>query len=464
MPTPFQLRYWTNEAGQSIILGINNVVTDETIAHYELSDARNYIPDKLGDSILTKREGLSKVDSDSLAANASSIYQGRNATYVTAGTVTYDSGINSLDTGLTAGYPSWTSFATYDIMVNGSEARKTSDGSSFSALSNCPAGAKYVAAVNNFLYVAGHDKGKLRWANVGTAETWTATNELILTQDENDDITGLAPWENVLLVTCNKSFECISGYNTTEMGVSYYSKAAGCKSNRSIVVTPVGAFWWSEAGVVWVKKDFSIDTPMLRKIPATLNGLNRGNDSIVHSVHDPLQGKVMFYLFNGAAQSTINLRADYYYYDDAWYLHSGTGANMLSAALVFVSGQPTIYVSGYATTYLWKHALATTDDGTNISAYLKTHKESYPGALSRSDKAVLTTNIGTSSNVSYACWIDNGSSADTTWVLTPGTGTVDSVIGTNRQFYKLMHYIADSSAYSNDIYGLVHNGTHTRLR
>lgn len=458
MPSVYEFAFPPkNETGQQVAPGgINNSMSDAMIAEHELSDSRNYEPDETGSGVLVKRAGLTKTSSE-MTATISSVYQGKNANYFTSGTTTRAFAGTSLDTGLTAGYPSWETFATYDIMVNGTDARQTSDGSSFAAVSGMPAGAKYIAAANNFLYYAGHNKGALGWFNAGTL-TYSAVNGLTLTQDENDDITGLAKWKNGLLVTCAKSFEIVVGYENLNQQVAYYSKEEGCLSHRSILITPVGAFWWSKRGVCLVKSDgFGVDFPMQRKLQATLNGLNRAYDAYVHAAHDPLKKRVMFWLYSGAS-TTVNLRADYYYYLDSWYLHSGAGCNMAASGTATVSGTTDVYVGGYAaSTYLYKQSGAT-DDGTAITAYLETKRYSNPTVTRRARVVTMTMNINTESTVTYGYYLDNATTATGTWNVTLAAGQSDTQIGLNRSCNKLKHRVYDASAYANKFYGIVETG------
>jgi len=450
MPQAYQTRYVFQG-------GVNNAVPDELIGEQELSDAANYQPDLATGKGVIKREGLTTTSS-LISATGSSVYQGRNANYFTAGTVTYSFAGSSLDPDMTAGYPDWTTFATYDLMVNGTNLRQSSNGTSFAAISGCPAGSKYIAAVNNFLYVAGHDKGKLRWTDAGTL-TFTVTNELILTQDENDDITALKPWRNGLLVLCSKSFEIISGYSTLEQGVAYYSKEAGCTSHRSVVVTPNGVFWWSQPGIVWLKPDYTIDYPMLRKLSTTLAALNRGQDAYVHATFDPLQHRVMFYVYNGASQTTCNLRIDYYYESDSFWLHTGAGAQMAASGMAIVTGVANNYAIGYTSTYLYKVS-GNTDNGTAVSSYLETRRESSggPTAYKTARKSTLTTNLSSVATIDYGVYVDNGSTVDSTWSLERPSGLADEIIGTNRQHRKIKHRISDSAITRTRIVGLTTDG------
>ena len=456
----FTTRYWSRHAG------VNNTLPDESIADDEFSDLANYQPDRSGNGWLIKREGITR-ESSNVTAQVYSVFNGRNANYFHAGTVIRNFAGTSLDTGRAAAADTWTSFGTYDIFVNGTDARKTSDGAAFSAVSNIPSGTKYIAAVNNFLYGAGHDKGKLRWANIGTAETWPTTNELVLTQDENDDIVIIAPTTNALLVLCSKSHQMVTGFSNLEQEVSYYSKVEGCTASRSVAVTPFGVFWFSKAGVVWLKDGYQLDYPMLRKLSTTLGALNRGQDANIHAVWDSSQNRVMFFLFNGAAQTTVNLRADFYPEFDAWYLHTGAGVQMAASGSALVSGVSNVYVGGYAaSTYLYKVS-GNDDDTVAISAFAETKREAYGSSqmLKKCRKVVLTTNYGTTATTTYAQYIDNATATDTTWTHTSlGTGRVDTVMGCNRLHYKLKHRVADAAATRTKIWGLHHEGYVVRGR
>jgi len=77
---------------------------------------------------------------------------------------------------------------------------------------------------------------------------------------------------------------------------------------------------------------------------------------------------------------------------------------------------------------------------------------------------MITARMDASASLTYSCYLDNQSAVDTSWTVTPSAGSSDIVIGTNRQFYKFKHRIADASAYSNGIFGITHNGYKTRLR
>lgn len=452
--TPFRSKFLASP------IGVNNTVADDTIGDEEWSDAANYQPDILGGNV-TKREGISTVSS-AVSGTVSSIYQGRNANYFTHSTKLCSFAGTELLTGLTAGYPSWTTFATYDIFVNGTNKYKTANGSTFTALSGCPTGAKYICQVNNFLYAAGHSAGLLRWANIGTAETWPTSNQLVLTQDANDDITGLAGTKNALLVTHAKSFRLITGYTSINQQVSYYSREEGCVSHRSIVVCPFGLFWWTSHGMVWVQDQFKLDYPMLRKLQTTLSSLNASRFQYVHGCYDPVKMRVMYWVSVGSSE---DLRIDYYPIADAFFLHTGTGVQMGASGVATVSGAESVYCGGIysSPTYLYKvDGSVATDNGTAISSYLETKRESSDGPTTQKmgRKVTLSTNNGSSATMTYSCYVDNETAvaSGNSWSLSLGTGGVDTTIGINRTHYKLKHRISDSATSRTRITGLVHDG------
>lgn len=449
-------------------LGINNTNPDSLIAPEELSDARNYQPDFTGQGWLIKREGLTKTDSNQRTGAATHVvFDGRNQNYYQNGSVLYTFAGTSVKTALAQAYGQMTSFGTYDILVNGTDAVKSSDGSSFSALSGIPSGAKFIAAANNFLYCAGHSSalGEVRYCDYGTAEdNWDATNSLILTNDENDVISGLCPVKNGLSVWCNKSFYIVSGWSDLEQEVAYYDKSDGHVGGpNAIVNTPYGIFFWSLAGMAVARPGYQIEYPMLRKLAKTLNGLNRAKDAFIHGVYDKVQQRVCYWLFNGTSQTTVNLRMDYYPALDAFFLHSGAGCNMSASGVVTVSGVQNIYVGGYNPTYLYKQSGAA-DDGTSITAYAESPREG-SALVERNGRTIfVTTDQVSDATFSYSCYQDNASSATQSVTLSSvGTGLQEKHIKLNMQNKRIKHRIEDSSSVNTRVIGIEHAGEVLRI-
>jgi hypothetical protein len=442
--------------------GINNSVSDEFIGENECSDARNFMPDYTGQGAIIKREGITKVSAE-VTSYISSIFQGKNHNYMTvsASFVGYaSSGVFHLDgTSIVAAdygaYPNWVTFTGYDIIATTTICKKTDDGANFTDVTNHPAGARLLAVANNFLYYAGHDGGTLGWHNAGTL-TYSATNALVLTKNENDSIVELHPYGTGVFVLCNNSFYIVSGSSNLEHGVAYANRSTGglaASGGRSVVTTAVGLFWLSNTGIVWLKPDMSLDYPTMRKIPKTISDAWLSSATQVHAINDPVQRKVIFYQAIGGGGGGIGTftRIDYYYDTDRLYIHNGAGVQMSSSGYTITNGSFVPYVGGYK--YLYSIS-GNTDDGTNIEAYAETKRESDPDILRINRKIILTTGLTTSAPVSYSCFVNNGTTADTTWKITPATGVVDTTIGVNRSCSKIKHRVADSSAYRGRIISL----------
>ena len=448
MPQPYQSIYNLNG-------GLNNSTSDEAIDVSELSDCSNYIPDLLSGGKVIKREGLTQQSTGLSSATFTSVFCGVAGNYFTAGVKIYDFTGAELETLSNNNPVSWCSFAGYDLMVNGTDALQTVDGSTFASISGIPAGVKYLASANNFVYYAGHQHGMLAWSTPGSITSWPLVNALVLTADENDDIIGLGNAVNAVFVALNRSFEMVSGSAELGQGVSYYSKGTGCTSNPSILTTPDGLFWWSISGIVWLKFDFSLDLPMIRKIPATLAGLNPAEFGIVHGCFDPYQRRVSFWVCNGTSQTTPNMRIDYYYALDTFWTHqSGLATQMTASGKAAVASVTANYCGGIGAGPLYKMA-GDTDAGTPIDSYLETKRDS--GANDRGAigatvyklgrKLTVQTNLNTAEDIIYSCYVDSDSSieSDNVWTFQPSPGPQDTILGLNRQHRKIKHRLEDSA-------------------
>jgi hypothetical protein len=444
--------------------GVNNTAPDFSIDDAELSDSANYQPDFTGQGWMIKREGITKTDTTQRTATTYSIYDGMAGNYYHNGTVVRDFAGTSLDTGIAQAYDSWTSMGGYDIYANGTDIRKTLDGTTFSALSGVAAGTKYLAAANNFLYGAGHTSNpyEILYASWGTVETWSAVYSLVFTEE----IKGIKKCVNALGIWAAKAFYMVMGYSNIDQEVSYYSEQDGLVgSNASIVTTPYGTFWWGPAGITWMKSGYEIDHPMHRKLAKTLYGLNRAYDSLVHAVWDASQQRVMFWLVNGAG-TTVNLRVDYYPYYDAFYIHTGAGVCMSASASVIVSGAQNIYVGGYNPTYLYKHGSdSLTDNGTAITGYFDTKNEGQETVQRSARKVILATNLAGTETITYSDYVDNATSANATYNLSITAGQQDTVIALNHQNTRLKHRVTDAAtATRTKILKLSHTGTADKVK
>lgn len=443
----------------TVCKGINNTLPDCLIDDGELSDGDNYEPDLTGQGWLIKRAGITKTDTNERTAKSYSIYSGKLGNYYHNGTVIYNFAGTSVGTGMAAAHDIWTSTGTLDIFVNGTDAQKTANGTSFAALSNVPNGAKSIVWHNNMLFAAGHDTGKVRWSDLGTTETWSATNEWVLPYDN----VVLVKAPNAVLSLHEKAFYLLSGTKTLDVQVLYSSTREGCTASRSASVTPYGIFWWSKAGIVWLKSDYSLDYPLQRKLAKTLNGLNRAYDNSVHSCWNSYRGCVHFWLVNGAG-TTCNLRVDFYPYYDAFYIHDGIGTQMACSGSAVVSGAENVYVSGYASsTYLFKQSGAT-DNGTAIASTLTTKREGNPMVERQIRSVVLTTDLTDIATIAIDTYQDNATSATVANSYSIAAGQVDTYTATNMQNKRLKHKVYDSATTASRIVQITHYGNVSKVR
>ena len=449
--------------------GLNNSVIDELIASHELSAVENYIPDLQNAGAIIKREGLTAASTVQTEA-ATSIHQGKNANYFTTSTNINSFAGTSLATITSSEEPDWVTFLDNDIMANGADAPQTStNGTTFGALGGAPPVFRYLAVHNNFLFGAGHSLGVLRWANLGTVGTWTATNGLTITNDQNDDIMGLAAWRGVLYVFCRRSFHHVNGFTTLEMGITHSAYGVGCTSHRSIVPTPFALFWWTDSGIAMSKDGFNVTFPALLKIPNTLAGLNKDQYDRVHGVWDQQERCVKFFVHNSANQTTPNMAIYYYYEEDTFWPQTGTGAQMGASGTAVVSGDARVYVgsAAAASSYLYyQDDTVNTDDGTPIAAFLRTKRDAPLGPTVVKRSKVFTAHVLMPGTVTldYGVYLDNSDSLDTTWtlpltgvgfvlgtdalglgILGTGIKTSDVDIGFSRKYRKIKHQFSDNN-------------------
>ena len=439
--------------------GLNNSENDEAIADNELSAGANYLPENPNSVILRKRDGLTAI-SDDLAENVQLIFDGLKADYLCTLTKIQNVDGTDLDTGLTSS-TTWdaASFDGADIFVNGTDKRDTTDGSSFGTPGGSMPAFKFIEEHNNFLFGAGHDLGKLRWSDLGDRDTWSATNELVLSDDIDDDITGLAKFRDVLMVFSDKRFFLINGFTTTDMEVVRTGhEGPGCTSNRSIIVTNAGVFWWSNQGLVASDDGITTDLPMQRKLKGTLDSLSQANYGLVHGAWNSLHERIEMFVPTG---STIDLCIYYYYLEDTFYLGTGTGCDMNASARMTISGLPTIYVGGYsavaATDQVFSR-LGDTDIAGNITAFMETKRVAPAGVTALHQSEVLTLKTGpvpTAGNLTFATYLDDATSTTDSFTVAAATTVAEDEVRYDRTFNKIKFRIGDSLATRPRVRGVI---------
>ncbi len=443
--------------------GLNNSDSDENIEDNELSAVENYLPEHPDSKRLRKRPGLTAISSD-LAENGQRIFPGKHKDYLCTLTKIQAVDGTDIETGLNSS-TTWdaATFSNRDIFVNGTDEEYSTNGTSTTPLGGSPPNFKFIETHNNFVFGAGHSLGLLRWADLGTTETWSATNGLTLSTDEDDDITGMIKFRDVLMVFTSKRFFLINGFTTVDMEVVRTGhEGPGCTSNRSIVVTNAGIFWWSNQGLVASDDGITTDLPMQRKLKGTLDDLNEAQYANVHGVWNPLHDRVEYFVHT-TGSSTVDLCIYYYYLTDRFWTGTGTGCLMNASGLVTISGLPTIYVVGYsgnANTDQVFSRVGNTDIDGNITALLDT-KRFAPGGVTASLKLIdLTLKTGpvpANANITFGLY-QNDETTRTDHTIAAITTKAENKIGFGRRLSKFKIRIGDSAATRPRIVGAAARG------
>ncbi len=488
-PIPYEPRVLTFRGG------LRDSVSDELIKPTEMSAGENYIPDILNAGAITKREGTSATSSVQSEAGTS-IHQGKNANYFTTSTKIVNFAGTSLDTGLTTSTaPDWVTFADNDIFCNGTEVRTSTNGSSFGNLGGSPPAFKYMAAHANFVFGAGHSLGTLRWADIGTVATWTASNALTITNDQNDDITALEKYKSALVVFCKNSIHLVNGRNTDDMSILYSLYGVGCTSHRSVVVTPFAIFWWTNSGLA-MSRNIGEDIlyPLQTKIPGVLNGLNKGVYSLVHGTWNERHKRVEMYCCSSG--STTVDTALYYYYDEVddtgvgtCWKQTGLGIQAGASGAAVVSGVSDVYTVSAASSssYLFKQdSTVTTDNGTSITAYAESLNDNTgtgSDSLKKLSRVTLQTVVSSDVTIVYGIYVNGSSGLTKQWSVdleasggfvldSPAEGELDddalggttaigeTPIGWARRFRKIKHRFEDSTADRVGLRAIIHRGNY----
>jgi len=487
--TPYQSIF------QDLRGGLNNSVTDELIQDNELSAVENFVPDIHKSGGLIKRNGVTK-ESSLMDEAITSVFDGTNGDYFTTSTSIRNlSGTSLLGSLTSSTEPDWATFddaslGLIDVFVNGAEPRYTANGSSFSALSGIPVGVKYIEPfANGFLFAAGHDSGKLRWCAQEDATSWNAVQEIIVTA-EDDPIKGLVKFAGSLIVLCERSFHHIGttgasgnlGFRITDS-----NPQVGTTSHRSIVKSPFGLYWWSSQGFIRSQDGFRIDNPSLLKIPDTLRNLNKAQYENIHGTYDIVQESIQMFV-HSSASTTHDKNISYYPGEldqrgvGSFWVGTGGGVEMSASGVILSLGESKVYTgSASSDGYLYEQT-GLTDDGTNITAFFDTKRETANFGEEVQKRAKQLTHlvlITANTPLTYSVFIDDDddvshefastatlignfvldTSALDTGRLGSGTTTVRTPIRFGRKWRKMKHRIEDSTAFQTQMRGVLNKGT-----
>jgi len=450
--------------------GINASTTDELIADNELAyGTQNVMPCQSGGRNLVKRYGIKQYGTTNTATGyIRSIYYGAAGSYYTDHSTSFlirgvaDGAVLSTIATASSRKPVWSSFATYDVVVADCNiAAKSSNGTSFTALANIPAGAYLIESYNRYLFAAGHSKGSLRWYAIGDPETWSAVNEYIF----DNYIYNLKKDGNNLIVFFSDHFRVLNGFGPTFQVIDTNWNVGG---GYSAIWTPYGLFFWGTSnGINWIKGSYTdIDNPLQRKYPELCNSIKYAFTDTCSS-YFPIEKCVRFWCYDdGAADAGV--RIDYYPEKDAIYYHTGKACDMLSVGntggLCVTGGKPS-----KGTNKIYYETVPGTigtgsDDGTTINTTINlkrmgtgeaTTVKNVRTIMPQIELSTLTTVTGA---ITYKAFSDNnsGSSNARSFTITPAAvGIIEEKYGVNLTCRKIQHQLTDNIVGAHVYYNLL---------
>lgn len=450
--------------------GVNASTHETLIADNEFAyGTLNIIPNKLSPGGLMRRPGIAVVGAGAVADDfVGSIYKGKLGSYYTdQGDPSFivrsctDGTALSTTANTSTTPPCWRSHNSQDLCVNGSMYLKTADGTTFSTLSGIPAGAKYIESYNQYLFCAGHSGNILRWADIGTTETWTATNTLTIEGATSDAITGIKRHNDKLFIFLSDMYVVLQGYSTNTFSIPYINTHVGSLHNNANVSTPHGLFFWSKHGIARTIDGVNVDFPMLRKGAYYLQSLL--NYDGINACYKPDESVVRFYVPKVGIAYTNALRFDYYPVEDALYVQSGRGCCMTASACFQNSSNVWLqycggHTSGSTDNLYYENtpsvfSITGPDDdaGNAITATILTKRHSL-NTIAYTKKAISSwlqvkaSHTIASGALTYGIYANEDTSLTRSWTATPGVTTwTRTRHSLNVEYAKLQHSISDAT-------------------
>lgn len=141
--------------------------------------------------------------------------------------------------------------------ANGGASVYSWDGATWAAAAGFPAGVRLLAVANERMAVAGHDGSNVWMSEVRVATNFVTPDGLIIpivTDDGDNEITGLFQLGPHLLIFKRHSVATLDGFGATDLevqaGASGLSRSVGCVAFRTIqAVGDTSVMWLSERGL-----------------------------------------------------------------------------------------------------------------------------------------------------------------------------------------------------------------------
>lgn len=193
-----------------------------------------------------------------------------------------------IDTGFTTGLDTWFTQANNKVYIsNGTDNIHSYDGSTVTDLGNTTyPNAKYTAFWKNYMFVAGSGvlnsttyKNRVWFSNLGTPDTFTtATDWFDVGKSDGQEITGIYPLGEFLVIFKRRSVHILTGSNPSEWILSAsvnnlltISNGIGCVSAKSIVQVGNDLWFMSDDGMRSVRRNEQGATPLMGIVSGNIN-------------------------------------------------------------------------------------------------------------------------------------------------------------------------------------------------
>jgi hypothetical protein len=252
-------------------------------------------------------------------------------------------------------------------IVNGEDANRKWDGTTFGTMGGTPPQGKFILNHKNRLFIAGTstNRSRLYFSDVGDPETWGALSFIDVGKGDGDAITGLGILLDTLIITKDNSVWILSGDSATNFELRRATDEGGAVVKQGMALMRDTLGWMGKDGVRFfdgVKSAIASD-----KIETTLNGLNKRQLAQAAGV---LWDDLYMLSVPEGASLTNSVVLVYDTNRTAWTLFRGVPAGEWCIFRQF--NQDTLVFGSATQGQIHNWDGAATDDGTAITSYVVT--------------------------------------------------------------------------------------------
>lgn len=252
-------------------------------------------------------------------------------------------------------------------IVNGEDADRKWDATTFAAMAGTPPTGKYIISHKQRLFIANASgaRSRIYYSDVGTPETWGALSFIDVGKGDGDTITGLGILLDTLIITKENSVWALSGDSSTNFVLRRVTDEGGSSTMAGFALLRDTLAWMGKDGVRFF--DGVRSALASQNIPTTLDGLNKRQLAMSAGI---LWDNSYFLAAPEGASLTNSIVLVYDTLRTAWTVFRGIPAGEFCIFKQFNENSLIIGSSNQGQLYNWDSGM--TDDGTAIDAYVVT--------------------------------------------------------------------------------------------